>query len=87
MGKGRLDAAFLLLRELSEPNADPVRFAPDHLAAMRGAVRQKDQREAIGDAERAGDVQSCAGLGPIANNAVDCTAAELDRSSLQKAMT
>jgi hypothetical protein len=48
MGKGRLDAAFLLLRELSEPNADPVRFAPDHLAAMRGAVRQKDQRKRSG---------------------------------------
>ena len=77
----------MLLRELFEANPDPVRFAPDHLTGLQSAVRHEGQREAIGDTDRAGNVQRCAGLRPIANNAVDCAAAEFDRSSLQKAMT
>jgi hypothetical protein len=78
---------FCFLRELLEPNADSVRFAPDHLAGLQGAVRQKDQRETIGNADRTGNVQSRAGLRPISDDAVDCAAAELDRSGLQEAMT
>src|SRR4029077_11184518 len=72
------------LRLWIEGDPDPLFLAPDNTAGHVRAIG--DERELRGDSERARDIEGCAGGGEIADRAVDCTAAELDRSGLQDPM-
>src|ERR1700742_4434786 len=67
-----------------EGHADPLFLAPHDVARQLASVRH--QSELCGDPNRAGDIESRAGVGDIAHCAVDCPTAELDGSGFQYAM-
>jgi hypothetical protein len=70
-----------------ESDADPLLFPPDDVAGRMMSVSLQNQSETIGDTYRSGYVQGGSRMGQVANHAIDRAAAELDRSSLQDAMT
>jgi hypothetical protein len=57
------------------------------MAGHMQAIGGQNQRESVRDADGAGHVKRRSGVRQIANDAVDCAAAELDRSGLQYAMS
>src|SRR3954454_24905773 len=74
-------------RPSPEPHPDSLFLAPDHGAGEMCSVGLDEQAEMVGDADGTADVECGAGIGQVADSAVDrAAAAELDRSGLQHAM-
>jgi hypothetical protein len=70
-----------------EGDADPSFPAPDDVTGPLQWMGWNDERKAVGDEKRGYDFERGAGLGEVANRAVDRAAAERDRSGLEDAVT
>jgi len=68
---------------LLEGHAYTSVFAPDDAAWPLQLVRLHSEGEAVGNKERGYDLERRAGFRDVANGAVNCAAAELNRSGLQ----
>lgn len=72
-------------RRLVENHADARWLSPDHATVTDGGFLFLNQIELLGNADRAADAECRAGLGQIADGAIDRTAAKLDHRSFQNA--
>ena len=72
---------------LVECHADPLFPAPYDVAEHMLTIRWQCQGELLGDFDRVSHVEHCAGFRDIANHAIDCTAAEPNRSGLENTMS
>jgi len=72
---------------LVERDADTFFFPPNDMAWPLDLTAWHKKCEVVGDEERRHNFQCCADLRHVANDAIDATAAELDRPGLKYAVT
>jgi len=70
-----------------ERDADPSFPAPDDVTRPLQWMGWNDERKAVGDEKGGYDFERGAGLGDVANRAIDRAAAERDGSGLENAVT
>jgi hypothetical protein len=75
-----LIASLIAIARLPRPIAGTL-IAPEHLAGEMRSVARNCQGECCRDADRGRDIERRAVRREVADGAIDCAAAELDRSA------
>ena len=70
-----------------ERDSDPLLFTPDDTTRPMNVFGQNDKVEPLRNADGTDNLEGSSARGKVANSAIDRTAAELDGSGLQHAMT